>query len=262
MRIQPSSRSSFDFTYSNKQTNKQTSFHSIVHLQIQTLPSDLFHPTCSSHPTSVRKSRRITQKLPSVGPSSHFLSFSPVASRVDISFFLFFFLILGELGKLLGAQWKDMDEEAKKPYVKKADADKVRYEKAKAEYVVRSFFPSPPFPIFLAHHHPSLTIISFLHAARRRLILKTEGSIAIIVELPSSLTSVFSPSIVVLPFPCCAPCSEYPPLFSPSLNRTPISHNKCTAFLDIMRSAADAIFFSSVLSFFLIVERLLFVCCY
>ncbi|KXN85193.1 Non-histone chromosomal protein 6 [Leucoagaricus sp. SymC.cos] len=40
----------------------------------------------------------------------------------------------GEVGKLLGAKWKEMDEEEKKPYVAQATADKTRAEKEKASY--------------------------------------------------------------------------------------------------------------------------------
>jgi len=35
----------------------------------------------------------------------------------------------GELGKLLGAKWKEMDDEEKKPYQEQAAADKIRIEK-------------------------------------------------------------------------------------------------------------------------------------
>jgi len=38
----------------------------------------------------------------------------------------------GEMGKLLGAKWKELSEEGKKPYNDKAELDKVRYEKEKA----------------------------------------------------------------------------------------------------------------------------------
>ncbi|KAF5353237.1 hypothetical protein D9756_003684 [Leucocoprinus leucothites] len=40
----------------------------------------------------------------------------------------------GEVGKLLGAKWKEMDEDEKKPYVEQASADKTRAEKEKADY--------------------------------------------------------------------------------------------------------------------------------
>lgn len=40
----------------------------------------------------------------------------------------------GDLGKLLGAKWKEMSDSEKKPYTAKAEADKVRYESAKAGY--------------------------------------------------------------------------------------------------------------------------------
>ncbi|KAI8371618.1 Non-histone chromosomal protein 6 [Radiomyces spectabilis] len=38
----------------------------------------------------------------------------------------------GQIGKLLGAKWKKMSEEEKKPYNEKAEADKKRYEDEKA----------------------------------------------------------------------------------------------------------------------------------
>ncbi|EIE79999.1 hypothetical protein G6F46_001817 [Rhizopus delemar] len=39
----------------------------------------------------------------------------------------------GEIGKILGAKWKEMTEEEKKPFVEKAEADKKRYEDEKAK---------------------------------------------------------------------------------------------------------------------------------
>ena len=39
-----------------------------------------------------------------------------------------------EVGKKLGELWRAMSDSEKAPYVKKADADKIRYEKAKAAY--------------------------------------------------------------------------------------------------------------------------------
>ncbi|OMJ29543.1 Non-histone chromosomal protein 6 [Smittium culicis] len=41
----------------------------------------------------------------------------------------------GQLGKLMGDKWKSMTDEQKKPYAIKAEIDKKRYEKEKAEYV-------------------------------------------------------------------------------------------------------------------------------
>ncbi|KAG1445827.1 hypothetical protein G6F56_009775 [Rhizopus delemar] len=38
----------------------------------------------------------------------------------------------GELGKILGAKWKAMDEKEKEPYVEMAAKDKKRYEDEKA----------------------------------------------------------------------------------------------------------------------------------
>ncbi|TFK19364.1 hypothetical protein FA15DRAFT_674486 [Coprinopsis marcescibilis] len=40
----------------------------------------------------------------------------------------------GEVGKLLGAKWKELDEEEKKPYVELANKDKERAENEKNAY--------------------------------------------------------------------------------------------------------------------------------
>ncbi|KAH9003703.1 high mobility group box domain-containing protein [Lactarius hatsudake] len=40
----------------------------------------------------------------------------------------------GEVGKLLGAKWKELDEEEKKPYIEQAARDKTRAEQEKSEY--------------------------------------------------------------------------------------------------------------------------------
>jgi hypothetical protein len=40
----------------------------------------------------------------------------------------------GEVGKLLGAKWKELDDEEKKPYVEQAARDKTRAEDEKAAY--------------------------------------------------------------------------------------------------------------------------------
>ncbi|KAI0334137.1 hypothetical protein GY45DRAFT_1242924 [Cubamyces sp. BRFM 1775] len=40
----------------------------------------------------------------------------------------------GEIGKLLGAKWKELDDEEKKPYLDQALADKARAEQEKSEY--------------------------------------------------------------------------------------------------------------------------------
>jgi hypothetical protein len=42
--------------------------------------------------------------------------------------------ILGQIGKILGDKWKEMTDSDKTPYVTKAEADKKRYEKEKAEH--------------------------------------------------------------------------------------------------------------------------------
>lgn len=44
--------------------------------------------------------------------------------------------VAGEVGKLLGAKWKELDESEKKPYVEQAAQDKQRAEQEKAEYDV------------------------------------------------------------------------------------------------------------------------------
>ncbi|KZS95401.1 hypothetical protein SISNIDRAFT_452003 [Sistotremastrum niveocremeum HHB9708] len=40
----------------------------------------------------------------------------------------------GEVGKLLGAKWKELDESEKKPYIERAAKDKQRAEEEKADY--------------------------------------------------------------------------------------------------------------------------------
>ncbi|KAG6901932.1 hypothetical protein C0995_006454, partial [Termitomyces sp. Mi166 len=40
----------------------------------------------------------------------------------------------GEVGKLLGAKWKELDDEEKKPYLEQAAKDKTRAEEEKAAY--------------------------------------------------------------------------------------------------------------------------------
>ncbi|KAF5375419.1 hypothetical protein D9615_008010 [Tricholomella constricta] len=40
----------------------------------------------------------------------------------------------GEVGKLLGAKWKELDDEEKKPYIDQAARDKTRAEEEKAAY--------------------------------------------------------------------------------------------------------------------------------
>ncbi|TBU38850.1 high mobility group box domain-containing protein [Dichomitus squalens] len=43
----------------------------------------------------------------------------------------------GEIGKLLGAKWKELDDEEKKPYLDQAAADKARAEQEKNDYDVK-----------------------------------------------------------------------------------------------------------------------------
>ncbi|KAL1921404.1 uncharacterized protein VTP21DRAFT_11120 [Calcarisporiella thermophila] len=40
----------------------------------------------------------------------------------------------GQIGKILGEKWKNLEEDEKKKYVKMAEKDKERYEKQKSEY--------------------------------------------------------------------------------------------------------------------------------
>ncbi|EMD35015.1 hypothetical protein CERSUDRAFT_85760 [Gelatoporia subvermispora B] len=40
----------------------------------------------------------------------------------------------GEIGKLLGAKWKELDESEKKPYIEQAARDKARAEQEKTDY--------------------------------------------------------------------------------------------------------------------------------
>ncbi|KAF8157917.1 high mobility group box domain-containing protein [Crassisporium funariophilum] len=47
----------------------------------------------------------------------------------------------GEVGKLLGAKWKELDDEGKKSYIEQAAKDKERYENEKSAY--HSFAPQP-----------------------------------------------------------------------------------------------------------------------
>lgn len=47
-------------------------------------------------------------------------------------------IAFGQVGKLLGEKWKAMGAEEKTPYETKAEADKKRYEKEKAEYAKRN----------------------------------------------------------------------------------------------------------------------------
>lgn len=44
----------------------------------------------------------------------------------------------GQVGKVLGEKWKALQGDEKVPYENKAEADKKRYEKEKAEYAKRS----------------------------------------------------------------------------------------------------------------------------
>lgn len=47
---------------------------------------------------------------------------------------------IGEVGKLLGAKWKELDDAEKKPYIDQAARDKERAEEEKAAYDVCHFY--------------------------------------------------------------------------------------------------------------------------
>lgn len=44
------------------------------------------------------------------------------------------FITIGALGRILGEKWRALTDDDKAPYVKKAEADKERYEKEKLAY--------------------------------------------------------------------------------------------------------------------------------
>ncbi|KAJ6495526.1 high mobility group box domain-containing protein, partial [Mycena vulgaris] len=68
----------------------------------------------------------------------------------------------GEVGKLLGAKWKKLDDEEKKPYVEQAAKDKMRAENEKAAYEVRcpSTLTNPLTPRRAAKRTTSPAILS------------------------------------------------------------------------------------------------------
>lgn len=49
----------------------------------------------------------------------------------------------GDVGKILGEKWKQLNEKQKAPYEAKAAADKKRYEEEKAAYTAVSRCPVP-----------------------------------------------------------------------------------------------------------------------
>lgn len=65
-------------------------------------------------------------------------SFGMYASELDCLTLLIICCMVGEIGKLLGARWKELDEEEKKPYIDQAARDKERAEKEKKAYDVSS----------------------------------------------------------------------------------------------------------------------------
>lgn len=52
---------------------------------------------------------------------------------------MYFAYVTGEVGKLLGAKWKEMDDSEKKPYIELAARDKARAETEKTNYEVCLF---------------------------------------------------------------------------------------------------------------------------
>ncbi|GAA5822806.1 hypothetical protein JCM5353_003530 [Sporobolomyces roseus] len=50
----------------------------------------------------------------------------------------------GEIGKLLGAKWKEADADDRAPFEEKAKEDKARYEKEKADYEASGDAPAKP----------------------------------------------------------------------------------------------------------------------
>lgn len=61
-------------------------------------------------------------------PKATFGKIHPLLVHLPLSF------LSGELGKLLGAEWKSLSEKEKAPYVELADKEKARYLVEKAEY--------------------------------------------------------------------------------------------------------------------------------
>ncbi|KAK6464098.1 Non-histone chromosomal protein 6 [Scheffersomyces coipomensis] len=75
----------------------------------------------------------------------------PAAPKRSLSAYMFFAnenrdivraenpgISFGQVGKLLGERWKALTGDDKVPYENKADQDKKRYEKEKAEYAKRN----------------------------------------------------------------------------------------------------------------------------
>ena len=55
--------------------------------------------------------------------------------------------LTGEIGKLLGAKWKELDDSEKKPYLEQAARDKARAEQEKSEYDVRIILSASSIPL-------------------------------------------------------------------------------------------------------------------
>lgn len=109
---------------------------------------------------------RIKNENPDAGFGEYPLYMRLLASLISYPSFL------GEVGKLLGAKWKELDEEEKKvihslipcakfqyantppqPYVELAAKDKTRAEDEKAVYDVRTLLPPNSLPLLTCNLH-------------------------------------------------------------------------------------------------------------
>ncbi|KAH9976870.1 HMG-box [Lactifluus volemus] len=93
--------------------------------------------------SKTRKAAEKTEKIPRGGARKK----DPKAPKRALSAYMFFSqdwrerikaenpdASFGEVGKLLGAKWKELDDEEKRPYVEQAARDKSRAEQEKSEY--------------------------------------------------------------------------------------------------------------------------------
>ncbi|KAI8324588.1 nonhistone chromosomal protein 6A [Martensiomyces pterosporus] len=92
-------------------------------------------PSRRSKPVEDTKARRTRRKKDANAPKralSAYMFFSQAnrervkTENPDVSF--------GQIGKILGGEWKVLSDSDKAPYLKKAEADKKRYEEEKAAY--------------------------------------------------------------------------------------------------------------------------------
>ncbi|KIK64928.1 hypothetical protein GYMLUDRAFT_240279 [Collybiopsis luxurians FD-317 M1] len=97
--------------------------------------------------TSSPTSRKTAEKAEKARPAAKGGKKDPKAPKRALSAYMFFSQDwrerikaenpdagFGEVGKLLGAKWKELDEEEKKPYVEQASRDKARAEEEKNAY--------------------------------------------------------------------------------------------------------------------------------